>query len=124
MRPSTARASAGCSATSGGRAVAVTESMGGRAIGPAAADVNGLAVKDWRPLRAPLPTAAMADAAAPSARALLQERDYILFWASRWLGSLGSQVQSVAMGWLVYDLSRTAGLSIKQSAFNVSLIGL
>jgi len=89
-----------------------------------AAAVNGLAAEDWRPAAAPLPTAAMADAAPLSARALLRERDYLFFWASRWLGSLGSQVQSVAMGWMVYDLSRAEGLSIKQSAFNVSLIGL
>ena len=60
----------------------------------------------------------------PSARALLNERDYLLFWASRWMGSLGSQVQSVVMGWLVYDLSRRSGLNVGQSAFNVSLIGL
>ncbi|HZZ36283.1 MAG TPA: MFS transporter [Caulobacteraceae bacterium] len=60
----------------------------------------------------------------PSARALLKERDYLLFWASRWMGSFGSQVQSVAMGWMVYDLSRREGLSIGASAFNVSLIGL
>ena len=60
----------------------------------------------------------------PSARALLKERDYLLFWVSRWMGSLGSQVQSVAMGWMVYDLSRRTGLSVGQAAFNVSLIGL
>jgi MFS family permease len=60
----------------------------------------------------------------PSARALLKERDYLLFWGSRWLGGLGSQVQSVVMGWVVYDLSRRAGLTVAQSAFNVSLIGL
>src|SRR5437867_2734095 len=66
----------------------------------------------------------MADTPTPSARALFQERDYRLFWASRWMGSFGSQIQSVAMGWMVYDLSRAEGLSIRQSAFNVSLIGL
>ncbi|HEY5071111.1 MAG TPA: MFS transporter [Caulobacteraceae bacterium] len=57
------------------------------------------------------------------ARALLGERDYIRFWASRFLGSLGSQIQSVAMGWQVYEISRRT-LSVGQSAFNVSLIGL
>jgi MFS family permease len=66
----------------------------------------------------------MAGAALPSARALLKERDYLLFWASRWMGSFGSQIQSVAMGWTVYDLSRRSGLTVGQSAFNVSLIGL
>jgi MFS family permease len=60
----------------------------------------------------------------PSARALLRERDYLSFWASRWLGSFGSQIQSVTMGWQVYEISRRAHLSIGQSALNVSLIGL
>ena len=60
---------------------------------------------------------------APSARALLRERDYLLFWASRWLGSLGSQVQSVTMGWQMYAISRRT-LDVGHSAFNVSLIGL
>jgi MFS family permease len=62
--------------------------------------------------------------ALPSARALLRERDYLSFWASRWLGSFGSQIQSVTMGWQVYELSRRAHLGIGQSALNVSLIGL
>jgi MFS family permease len=53
----------------------------------------------------------------------LRERDYLLFWASRWMGSLGSQVQSVTMGWQVYALSRRT-LDVGHSAFNVSLIGL
>src|ERR1700728_4018105 len=60
---------------------------------------------------------------APSARALLREGDYVRFWASRWMGSLGSQVQSVTMGWQVYALSRQT-LSVGASALNVSLIGL
>jgi MFS family permease len=59
-----------------------------------------------------------------SARDLLGQRDYLLFWSSRSLGSLGVQVQSVAMGWQVYALSRLEGLSINQASFNVSLIGL
>jgi MFS family permease len=37
---------------------------------------------------------------------------------------LGVQVQSVAMGWQVYELSRQQGLSINAASFNVSLIGL
>jgi MFS family permease len=59
---------------------------------------------------------------APASR-LLGQRDYLLFWASRWMGSFGSQVQSVAMGWQVYALSRRS-LDVAHSAFNVSLIGL
>jgi len=66
----------------------------------------------------------MSDISTPPARLLLKETDYLLFWASRWLGSFGSQIQSVAMGWTVYHLSRGQGLSIGQASFNVSLIGL
>ena len=59
----------------------------------------------------------------PLARALWRERDYPRFWASRFMGSLGSQIQSVTMGWQIYDISRRT-LGVEQSAFNVSLIGL
>jgi MFS family permease len=59
-----------------------------------------------------------------SARDLLRQRDYLFFWASRWMGTLGVQIQSVAMGWQVYDLSRRAHLSVNAASFNVSLIGL
>src|SRR5579859_1933126 len=67
----------------------------------------------------------MSDAASalPSARALLREGDYLKFWASRWMGSLGSQIQSVTMGWQIYAISRHT-LSVGASAFNVSLVGL
>ena len=61
--------------------------------------------------------------ATPSGRALLKERDYLRFWASRWMGSLGSQIQSVTMGWQVYTLSRRT-LGVGASALNVSLVGL
>jgi len=64
-----------------------------------------------------------AASALPSARALLREGDYMRFWASRWMGSLGSQIQSVTMGWQVYEISRRT-LGVGASAFNVSLIGL
>src|SRR5580704_12838747 len=40
------------------------------------------------------------------------------------MGSVGTQIQSVAMGWQVYDLSRQAHLSVNYASFNVSLIGL
>jgi MFS family permease len=60
---------------------------------------------------------------ADSARALLRQRDYLAFWISRWMGSLGVQIQSVAMGWQVYDLSRRT-LDVGHASFNVSLIGL
>ena len=61
---------------------------------------------------------------ASSFRDLLRQRDYVHFWASRWMGGLGVQIQSVAMGWQVYELSRQAHLSVNYASFNVSLIGL
>jgi len=62
-------------------------------------------------------------AESPPASDLLKERDYLLFWASRWMGSFGTQIQSVAMGWQIYAISRRT-LDVAHSAFNVSLIGL
>jgi len=61
---------------------------------------------------------------ASSFRELLRQRDYLCFWASRWMGGLGVNIQSVTMGWQVYDLSRQAKLDINHASFNVSLIGL
>ena len=59
----------------------------------------------------------------PSVRDLLRQRDYVAFWLSRWTGTLGTQIQSVTMGWQIYALSRRT-LGVGESAFNVSLIGL
>jgi len=59
----------------------------------------------------------------PSARALLRERDYLVFWGSRWTGSFAAQIQSVAMGWHMYVLARETR-SVEESAFLVGMIGL
>ncbi|HEY8616683.1 MFS transporter [Phenylobacterium sp.] len=59
----------------------------------------------------------------PSARALLKERDYLFFWATRWMGSFAAQIQSVAMGWHMYVLARQTR-SVEESAFLVGMIGL
>jgi MFS family permease len=59
----------------------------------------------------------------PSARALLKERDYLFFWASRWTGAFAAQIQSVAIGWHMYELARQTR-SIEESAFLVGMIGL
>ncbi|CAN7214958.1 MFS transporter [Phenylobacterium sp. LjRoot219] len=61
--------------------------------------------------------------AVPSARALLKERDYLLFWGSRWCGAFAAQIQSVALGWHMYALARQT-MSVEQSAFLVGMIGL
>ncbi|HZZ66678.1 MAG TPA: MFS transporter [Phenylobacterium sp.] len=62
-------------------------------------------------------------ATVPSARALLKERDYLLFWTSRWTGAFAAQIQSVAMGWQMYAIAR-ATHSVKESSFLVGMIGL
>jgi MFS family permease len=59
----------------------------------------------------------------PSARALLKERDYLLFWCARWCGGMAAQIQSVALGWHMYALARRT-LNVQQSAFLVGMIGL
>jgi MFS family permease len=61
--------------------------------------------------------------AAPTARALLKERDYVYYWASRWCGSFAAQIQSVALGWQMYALARRT-MGVEQSAFLVGMIGL
>jgi MFS family permease len=58
-----------------------------------------------------------------SARALLRERDYVVFLTARALGVLGTVVQSVTMGWHVYELAR-AGSGVAESALVVGLLGL
>lgn len=68
----------------------------------------------------------MSDAAAPvvpSARALLGERDYVLFWGSRFAGGLAVQIQSVAIGWHIYELARRT-MNVAEAAFVVGMVGL
>jgi len=59
----------------------------------------------------------------PSARALLKERDYLLFWGSRWCGAFAAQIESVALGWQMYALARRT-MDVQESAFLVGMIGL
>ncbi len=73
----------------------------------------------------------MSDPASPAAdpapdtstRALLRERDFVLFWTARFVSTLGVQIQSVALGWQVYAIARLTR-SVGESAFMVSMIGL
>lgn len=72
----------------------------------------------------------MSDPASPappapdtSTRALLRERDFLLFWVARFVSTLGVQIQSVALGWQVYAIARLTH-SVGESAFMVSMIGL
>jgi len=57
------------------------------------------------------------------ARALLRERDYMVYLLTRALGVLGTVAQSVTMGWQVYDLARVER-GIAESALYVGLLGL
>ena len=59
----------------------------------------------------------------PSARDLLKERDYLVFWVSRWTGGFAAQIQGVAMGWQMYALARLTR-PVAESAFLVGMIGL
>jgi MFS family permease len=58
-----------------------------------------------------------------SARALLRQRDYMVYLVTRAFGVLGTVAQSVVMGWQVYDLAR-ADRGVAQSALYVGLLGL
>jgi MFS family permease len=61
--------------------------------------------------------------AAPPATSLLRERDYLFFIASRFLGSLGSSIESVAIGWTIYTLARRT-MDVEHAAFLVGMVGL
>lgn len=58
-----------------------------------------------------------------SLRALLRERDYVAFWLSRWTAVLAVQIQSVTLGWQIYEIARRT-MSVREGAFVISLIGL
>jgi len=61
--------------------------------------------------------------AADTARALLRQRDYVVYLVTRALGVLGTVAQSVTMGWQVYDLARVEH-GVAESALYVGLLGL
>lgn len=50
------------------------------------------------------------------ARAVFQSRDYCLYLSARFLSALAIQIQNVAVGWLVYDITR--------DPFALGLVGL
>src|ERR1700744_3646805 len=56
---------------------------------------------------------------------LLDQRDFLLFWFSRWAASLGVLIEAVTLQWQVYDTARTqAHMDVKHAAFMVSMLGL
>jgi MFS family permease len=56
-------------------------------------------------------------------RALLRQRNYMVFWTGRIAGAAGGQIQSVALGWQVYVVARRT-MDVPQSAFWVGMLGL
>ncbi len=46
----------------------------------------------------------------PTALAALVHRDFTLIWSGQFISSVGTQIQTVALGWLVYDLTGSAAL--------------
>lgn len=46
----------------------------------------------------------------PTALASLAFRDFTLIWSSQFISSVGTQIQTVALGWLVYDITGSAAL--------------
>lgn len=58
-----------------------------------------------------------------SAAALLRQRDYMLYWAARFTGSMATVIQSVVIGWQVYEVSR-ATMSVEQAALMLGMVGL
>ena len=68
----------------------------------------------------------MSDATAPppvSTADLFRNRDYALFWATRFLSTLGVQIESVTIGWQVYAVARLSR-SVEEGALLVGMVGL
>jgi MFS family permease len=67
----------------------------------------------------------MTDAAEPppSARDLLGRRDFMVFWVSRLSATLGVQIQSVALGWQIYEVARRT-MPVAEAALWVGMMGL
>lgn len=57
------------------------------------------------------------------ALAVFRHKSYRNFWFTRLFAVIGLQMQSVAIGWQVYELARQS-LSVEKSAFLLGLIGL
>ena len=66
---------------------------------------------------------AVAAADAPTLRALLGQRAYLLMWTARLMGNLATSIQSIAIAWHVYAVARQTG-TVAQGAFAVGMIGL
>jgi len=56
-------------------------------------------------------------------RALFSQRDYPYFWFARLVANIGVMIQSVALGWQVYNIARQTH-TVAESSLYVGLIGL
>ncbi|MFO1186222.1 MAG: MFS transporter [Alphaproteobacteria bacterium] len=56
-------------------------------------------------------------------RALFAQRDYPYFWFARLVANIGVMIQSVALGWQVYNIARQTH-TVAESSLYVGLIGL
>ncbi|MDP3660387.1 MFS transporter [Phenylobacterium sp.] len=59
----------------------------------------------------------------PTVAELLRQRGFMLLWGSRVTSTIGVQIQSVALGWQVYETARLT-MSVSESAFWVGMMGL
>jgi len=55
---------------------------------------------------------------------IFRRRQFTLFWAGRWFGTLAIQMQLAAMFWQVYDTARIHGQDIREGALTLGLVGL
>ena len=60
---------------------------------------------------------------APTLKALLGQRSYVLMWCARLMGNLATQIESIALAWQVYSVARLSH-GVAQSAFAVGMLGL
>lgn len=65
----------------------------------------------------------MTDAPTTSARALLRQRDYLRLWLARWTGGMGGMIQSVTLGWQVYEVARETR-SVAEASLMLGMVGL
>ena len=54
---------------------------------------------------------------------LLDQRPYVLYWASRFLGGVGGQAQTATIAWQVYTVARLH-CDMRQASFALGMIGL
>ena len=67
----------------------------------------------------------MSESAEPdtSMRALLRQGDFVRFWFCRWTAVLAVQIQSVTIGWQIYEIARRS-MDVKSSSLVLGLVGL